>query len=179
MRRERNSKTDSIAVMDGLYSCYGGTNPYPRYGTMYTFGPGSMIGEHTFHHWYVGKNASTNACCSLRRLRVTYSATGVDSTDEEMVENVTDMQITYLAGLLYTGYPAKDHYIPAQDDAEYDGISNISNSAFRSVTAVRIVLTLTSPDKVSLGANNAASAATYTVPINAAIRARMPGVVRR
>ncbi|NBW24183.1 MAG: hypothetical protein EBR89_01845 [Betaproteobacteria bacterium] len=98
MRRERNSKTDSIAVMDGLYSCYGGTNPYPRYGTMYTFGPGSMIGEHTFHHWYVGKNASTNACCSLRRLRVTYSATGVDSTDEEMVDGGTNRANPYQPG---------------------------------------------------------------------------------
>jgi hypothetical protein len=146
---------------------------------MYTFGPGSMIGEHTFHHWYVGKNASTNACCSLRRLRVTYSATGVDSTDEEIVENVTDMQITYLAGLLYTGYPAKDHYIPAYDNLTNDGLMNFGNNTFRSVTAVRIVLTLTSRDKVGLGANNAASAATYTVPINVAIRARMPGVVRR
>jgi len=56
---------------------------------------------------------------------------------------------------------------------------NFGNYTFRSVTAVRIVLTLTSRDKVGLGANNAASAATYTVPINAAIRARMPGVVRR
>jgi hypothetical protein len=47
------------------------------------------------------------------------------------------------------------------------------------VTAVRITLTLTSPEKVGLAANNAASAATYTIPINVAIRARMPGVVRR
>ena len=179
MRKERAAKTDPIAVMDGLYSCYGGTNPYPGYGTMYTFGPGSMIGEHTFHHWYVGKNSSTNACCSLRRLRTTYIATGVGTTDEEIVENVTDMQITYLAGLLYTGYPAKGDYIQAYDNVRSNGIENDSTSAFRSVTAVRIVLTLTSPDKVGLGANNAATAVTYTIPINVAIRARMPGVVRR
>lgn len=44
---------------------------------------------------------------------------------------------------------------------------------------MRIVLTLTSPEKVGLAANNAASAATYTIPINVAIRARLPGVVRR
>jgi hypothetical protein len=44
---------------------------------------------------------------------------------------------------------------------------------------VRIVLTLTSPEKVGLAAQNKASAATYTIPINVAIRDRMAGVVRR
>ena len=150
---------------------------------MYTFGPGSMIGEHTFQHWYIGKKTSTNACCALRRLRATYSATGVGSTDEEMVENVTGMQISYLQGLLDTGYPAKAWYIPAWFDLESVwngyGLAYSPNTTYRQVTAVRITLTLTSPEKVGLAANNTAGAATYTIPINVAIRARMPGVVRR
>jgi hypothetical protein len=110
-----------------------------------------------------------------------YSSNGTPTLDapEEMVQDVTDMQITYLPGFLYTGYPQTDHYVPAYDDLSDDGIENYDNYSFRSVTAVRIVLTLTSPDKVGLGANNAATAVTYTIPINVAIRARMPGVVRR
>ena len=179
MRRIRAANTDPIAPLDGQWSCTNGQNSNSISGQMYTFGPGSMVGEHTFHHWYLGKNSSTNACCSLRRLRATYSSAAVGSTDEEIVENVTDMQITYLPGLLYTGYPAKGYYVPEYDNRTYDGISNYANYTYRMVTAVRIVLTLTSPDKVGLGANNAASAATYTVPINVAIRARMPSVVRR
>jgi hypothetical protein len=98
---------------------------------------------------------------------------------EEMVQDVTDMQIEYLPGLLYTGFPAESSYKVAYSVDGTPAIAGSLNYTYRSVTAVRIVLTLTSPDKVGLGANNAASAATYTVPINVAIRARMPGVVRR
>jgi hypothetical protein len=50
---------------------------------------------------------------------------------------------------------------------------------YRPLTAARIELTLRSGEKVGLAAANAASAATYTIPINVVIRARMPGVVRR
>jgi hypothetical protein len=180
MRRPAGSG-QAVAAMDGSYSCVGGSGAAPTQGMMYTFGPGSMIGEHTFNHWYIGKKTSTNACCALRRLRATYSATGVGSTDEEMVENVTGMQISYLQGLLYTGYPTKAWYIPAWFDLESGGLGLAWSfgSTFRQVTAVRIVLTLTSPEKVGLAANNTAGAATYTIPINIAIRARMPGVVRR
>jgi hypothetical protein len=98
----------------------------------------------------------------------------VGSTDEEIVENVTDMQITLLPSLLYTGYPFAYWYVNAKALFEERLIDS-----FQRVTAVRIVLTLTSPEKVGLAAQNKASAATYTIPINVAIRARMPGVVRR
>ena len=172
MRRPAGSG-QAVAAMDGSYSCVGGSGAAPTQGMMYTFGPGSMIGEHTFQHWYIGKKTSTNACCALRRLRATYSATGVGSTDEEILENVTDMQITYLQGLLNTGYPFNKLYY-----SHTELVENF-NYSYRGVTAVRITLTLTSPEKVGLAANNTAGAATYTIPINVAIRARMPGVVRR
>jgi hypothetical protein len=47
------------------------------------------------------------------------------------------------------------------------------------VIAVRMVLTLSSPERVGLAAGNVASAAAYTIPLNVTIRARMPGVLRR
>jgi hypothetical protein len=151
---------------------------------MYTFGPGSMVAEHTFHHWYIGRKTNTTDGLSLYRVSMVYEDGTLKLSDaEEMVQDVADMQITYLPGLLYAGYPQKDHYVPADDNLTNDGIGNYPGYSFRSVTAVRIVLTLTSPDKIGLGvgqgASNAATAATYTIPINVAIRARMPGVVRR
>ena len=171
--RRRVEPGEAVAAMDGNYRCAGGSDPTGYLSSMYTFGPGSMIGEHTFNHWYIGKKTSTSACCSLRRFSTAYNATGVDTKDEEILENVTDMQITYLQGLLYTGYPFNKLYY-----SHTELVENF-NYSYRGVTAVRITLTLTSPEKVGLAANNAASAATYTIPINVAIRARMPGVVRR
>ena len=47
------------------------------------------------------------------------------------------------------------------------------------VIAVRILLTLTSTEAVGVGAGQAASAASYTVPINVAIRSRLPSKVAR
>jgi hypothetical protein len=147
---------------------------------MYTFGPGSIIGEHTFEHWYIGRKTNTTDGLSLFRSRMGYDASGnVKLLDaEEIVQDVTDMQITYLRGLFQTGYPPEPYYITAQ------GLEGIYQNAdkylsFLQIVAVRIVLTLTSPEKVGLAVNNAASAATYTIPINVAIRARMAGVVRR
>ena len=178
---KRGKGAGPIAAMDGDFSCYGGQGMNPQFGMMYTFGPGSLVAEHTFHHWYIGRKKDTTDGLSLYRVSMGYGSGGTPTLDapEEMVQDVTDMQITYLPGFQYTGYPQTDHYVPAYDDLSDDGIGNYDNYSFRSVTAVRIVLTLTSPDKVGLGANNAATAVTYTIPINVAIRARMPGVVRR
>ena len=178
MRRARVA-SDPISAMDGQWSCYAGAGANPTHGKIYPFGPGSMIGEHTFHHWYIGKKTSTGVCCSLRRLRTAYAATGVSAEDEEIVENVTNMQLTYLTGWT-SGYPSRDYYLPAAGNDIAEGKSMVGRGQnFIDVTAVRIVLTLTSPETVGLAANNAASAATYTIPVNVAIRARMPGVVRR
>ena len=170
-----------VAAMEGDYSCYGGQGMNPHFGKMYAFGPGSMVAEHTFHHWYIGRKTNTTDGLSLYRVSMGYDSNGTPtlSAAEEMVQDVTDMQIEYLPGLLYTGYPAEYFYKPANSTDGTPSIIGMDQYTYRSVTAVRIVLTLKSPDKVGLGANNTASAATYTVPINVAIRARMPGVVRR
>ena len=142
---------------------------------MYTFGPGSMIGEHSFSHWYIGRKTGTTDGFSLFRRRMVYQGGTIGLGDaEEMVQDVVDMQITVLRTTLYTGYPAVDTY---QTVLNLNTARN--QTTYRLISAVRIVLTLKSPEKVGLAANNAASAATYTIPINVAIRTRMPGVVRR
>ena len=164
--------------MTGNYQCANrilNINESPRQGSMYTFGPGSMIGEHSFSHWYIGRKTGTTDGFSLFRRRMVYASEGLKLGDaEEMAEDVINMQITVLRGTLYTGYSAISSY---QTLATYN--EGRDSNTPRPALALRIVLTLRSPERVGLAANNAAGAATYTIPINVAIRARMPGVVRR
>ena len=182
---KHDTASASVDALDGNYSCpnnfmylTGGDKLRIK---MYTFGPGSMIGEHTFEHWYIGRKTNTTDGLSLYRRRMGSDASGnVKLLDaEEIVQDVTDMQITYLQGLFQTGYPQKKaSYITAQELVDTP-LNDDEWLTFLQIVAVRIVLTLTSPEKVGLAANNTASAATYTIPINVAIRARLPGVVRR
>jgi len=181
---KHDTASASVDALDGNYSCP--NNFMNLTGTdklrikMYTFGPGSMIGEHTFEHWYIGRKTNTTDGLSLYRRRMGSDTSGnVKLLDaEEIVQDVTDMQITYLQGLFQTGYPQTASYITAQELVDTP-LNDDEWLTFLQIVAVRIVLTLTSPEKVGLAANNAASAATYTIPINVAIRARLPGVVRR
>ena len=146
---------------------------YAASAASYTFGPASMIGKFSFSHWYIGTKTNTDTGSvntrSLRRVTTTYSeAGGVGKTDEEMVENVSNMQITYLTDWNGSGYPGSTAYVAANAVTDWT-----------RVIAVRMELTLTSPERVGLAAGNVASAATYTIPVNVTIRARMPGVLRR
>ena len=187
MRKGKHETASAfVDALDGNFSC---SNNFGSLAggdklriKMYTFGPGSMIGEHTFEHWYIGRKTNTTDGLSLYRRRMGYDASEkkVKLLDaEEIVQDVTDMQITYLKGLFQTGYPQKKaSYITAQELVDTP-LNDDEWLTFLQIVAVRIVLTLTSPEKVGLAANNAASAATYTIPINVAIRARLPGVVRR
>jgi Tfp pilus assembly protein PilW len=184
-QRTEGVQNGPVAAMDGPYSCHSGRDPERTYGQMYPFGPGSMVAEHSFHHWYIGRKKDTTDGLSLYRVSMGYDTSGNVKllAAEEMVQDVTDMQITYLPGR-FEGYPAKSYYIPSADNVNFDDLLSTidppdGGAPFIGVTAVRIMLTLTSPDKVGLAANNTASAATYTIPINVAIRARMPGMVRR
>ena len=156
---------------------------------MYLFRPGSMIGQHTFNHWYIGRKtgaASDAAGSALRRRSMTVSGGVLGYTDEEIVEDVSNMKISYLSDYLNTGYPAPFVQFPSESLSFYSSVSAWGQTratggdhAFSQVLAIRIELTLTSPARVGLAANNVASAPTFTIPINVAIRARMPGVVRR
>ena len=156
---------------------------------MYLFRPGSMIGQHTFNHWYIGRKtgaASGAAGSALRRRSMTVRGGVLGYTDEEIVEDVSNMKISYLSDFRNTGYPAPFVQIPSESLSFYSSVSAWLQPraldevhAFSKVLAIRIELTLTSPARVGLAANNVASAPTFTIPINVAIRARMPGVVRR
>ena len=170
----------SSARIEALPSCNLTSAAYtasiPAYITQdYTWDTGSTVGELMAHHWYIGSKTNTSAGSlnnrALRRLTFKIDRSignGVISAtpiSDEMVENVSDMQISYLVGNA-SGYASSATYVAANAVTDWT-----------KVIAVRIVLTLTSPEAVGVGAGQAASAATYTVPINATIRARLPSLV--
>jgi type IV pilus assembly protein PilW len=190
MRLKAGDPRDQSAEMDTPYS-FGSDQTQCMNSTeaqMYLFRPGSMIGQHTFNHWYIGRKtgaASGDAGSALRRRRMIVSGDTLDYTDEEIVEDVSDMKISYLVDYLNTGYP-----LPAEWPDPLIFYRNASAwqqqigpfgqpDTFSRVLAIRIELTFTSPARVGLAASNVASAPTFTIPIQVAIRARMPGVVRR
>jgi hypothetical protein len=169
----RLSDSTTVQGMSGDWNCSNGKTVAQTQGTMYTFGPGSMIGEHSFSHWYIGRKTGTTDGLSLFRKRMVYTSGAIGLGDaEEIVPDVVDMRITILRTV--GGYPADNSYQTVQ------WLNAFTNrGTYRFLAAARIELTLRSQEKVGLAAQGKASAVTYTIPINVAIRARMPGVVRR
>jgi len=169
----RLSDSTTVKGMTGDLNCSNGQLVAKTRAAMYTFGPGSMIGEHSFSHWYIGRKTGTTDGLSLFRKRMVYTSGAIRLGDaEEIVPDVVDMRITVLRTV--GGYPADNSYQTVQ------WLNAVTNrGTYRFLAAARIELTLRSQEKVGLAAQGKASAVTYTIPINVAIRARMPGVVRR
>ena len=63
-------------------------------GNAYAFPPNSQIAKLTSHVWYIGNNSVNGK--SLYRLSAVNNAGAITSTPQEMVRNVTNMQILYL-----------------------------------------------------------------------------------
>lgn len=140
----------------------------------YTWDVGSMVGRLTAHHWYIGQKTNTAAGSinnlALRRLTINYDYTNKTilpiPTSEEIVENVSDMKITYLVGTS-TGYPSTTNYVAASSVTDWT-----------KVIGARIVLTLKSTDAIAVNASGVSTAATYkTIPITVAIRSRLPKAI--
>jgi hypothetical protein len=138
----------------------------------YTFGPGSLISPLIAHHWYISnKVATTNGSLNnlaLRRSTIVYTQAGAASaSSDEILENVSNLQVTYLQGDILQG----DIRIRPVSSAYVDG-TQVTN--WSRVLAARMVLTLRSTEAIATGAAGAASAATYQVPVTVAIRSRSP-----
>jgi type IV pilus assembly protein PilW len=68
-------------------------------GNVYTFPPNSTIAALTASDWYIGYNGESGSGKSLYRMALTNTGgTTIGTAPQEMVRNVTDMQITYLQG---------------------------------------------------------------------------------
>jgi type IV pilus assembly protein PilW len=96
-------------------------------GNIYQFPPNSTIAGLTVSDWYVGYNPAGNGGTSLYRIAlVGNGAGGVTTQAQEMVRNVTDMQITYLQN----------------PNTAFVSAANVTNWA--AVTAARVTLTVRS-----------------------------------
>lgn len=96
-------------------------------GNIYTFPPNSLIAGLTASDWYIGYNSAGGGSTSLYRIAlVNTGGTGVTTQAQEMVRNVTDMQITYLQN----------------PNTSYVAAASVTNWA--AVTAARVTLTVQS-----------------------------------
>ncbi|WP_233510976.1 prepilin-type N-terminal cleavage/methylation domain-containing protein [Dyella psychrodurans] len=107
----------------------------PATGNAYLFPPNSRVAVLTAEVWYIGTNPLNGQ--SLYRLDATSGAGGVTATPQEMVRNVTNMQIAYLQ----------------PPGATFSTASNVTNWAV--VDAAQVTLTLLSTSQ-RVGATSSA-----------------------
>ncbi len=105
---------------------------------------GGMLVKFDPVFWYVGYNASGGK--SLYRIQLTKTAGAPTPEAQEMVSNVTDMQIEYLTRDGASGGTLATAWVPA-NHAVFAGGWSLSNT--QQVVAVRIALTFESEEKVN------------------------------
>lgn len=98
-------------------------------GNGYNFGPNSRITKMSAHDWYIGINPVGGK--SLYRRAAVLSGTTVSPVAQEMVRNVTDMQIEYLQ--------------PGTTGNEFVSADKVTD--WSKVDAVRVTLTLHSTNQ--------------------------------
>jgi type IV pilus assembly protein PilW len=108
-------------------------------GAGYAYGVNAVLSEVSAEQWYVANN--TVGGKSLYRAQV---LKGVLTAGQEIVEGVTDMQLTYLM----TGGTAYQTATDIAADAVPAGCTATTATIWKCVVAVRIDLTLQGTDKV-------------------------------
>lgn len=107
--------------------------------------PGGFVNKLNASAWYVGKGSTASGALSLYRVGLEVASGGPNTSAQEILENVKNMQISYLQG---------------DGDGAPDGTQYVDASAvtdWAKVLAVRVVLTLVTPDKVGVAATTGAS----------------------
>lgn len=143
------------------------TNPSVN-GITHTFSPSGtgnqaagFLNQLSAHAWYVGKSTSgdTSSPNSLRRISMTSMDANTGLSNDEMVENVKSMAITYLTADSW-GTPASSYVAAA------------SVTDWTAVVAARVTLTIISPDK--LGTDGSASKQlSRDIPFTVGLRRRV------
>lgn len=104
-------------------------------GTPYTFEKGGFLGRLSASAWYVGHNDRGGT--SLYRVRMRNNRGSADTITEEIVEGVTNMQVTYL--------------VRASDGTlanDYVGAAALTPADWPNVVAARVALTFSSLENV-------------------------------
>lgn len=126
--------------------------------------PGGFVNQLNASAWYIGAGGSSSSTYSLWRtgLVSAQSTAARSAPAQEILENVTNMQITYLLGD-GIGTPTGTDYVPAA-----------SVSDWSKVQAVRVKLTLASPDNVGIDQTGASTTLTQDFVFTVALRRRLP-----
>ncbi len=124
---------------------------------------GGFVNQLNASAWYIGVGGSSSSTYSLWRagLVSAQSTAALSAPAQEILENVTNMQITYLQGD-GNGTPTDTDYVDAS-----------TVTSWANVLAVRVVLTLATPDSVGLSTSGASQALTQDFPFTLAIRRRL------
>jgi len=124
--------------------------------------PGGFVNQLNASAWYIGVGSNASSALSLYRASLGMKNGAPSSDLDEILENVSGMRLTYLQGD-GNGAPSDTDYLDA---------SVITNWA--NVLAVRVVLTLVTPDKAGIQATTGASQTlTQDFPFTVAIRRRL------
>lgn len=126
--------------------------------------PGGFVNPLNASAWYIGDGASSSSTQSLYRVRLGTQSGSPNTYAQEILENVTNMQITYLQG--------DGNGVPSTGVTDYVKADAVSNWA--NVLAARVVLTLATPDNVGLSTSGASQALTQDFVFTVAIRRRLP-----
>jgi hypothetical protein len=127
---------------------------------------GGIVNQLNASAWYVCVRQSTPSLYSLCREGLEGGVLGPSSSAQEILDNVTNMQITYLLGD-GNGTPTASAY------ADGPTYNTWTSADWAKVQAVRVVLTLATPDKVATSSGASAPLSqnfTFTV----ALRRRLP-----
>lgn len=119
---------------------------------------GGFVAPLSAHLWFVGPRSNNKPGNALRRAVIDHQ--GVVAPNEDVIDNVTGLTLSYLT----TDNPTT--YLSAGD---VNGITD----GWKHVLAVRVVLTVVSQDNVSTTANGAQQLS-ETVPFTVTLRRRAP-----
>ena len=126
--------------------------------------PGGFVNQLSASAWYIGASSNDSSVRSLYRVSLGMASGSPSSSADEVLENVQNMAITYLQG--------DGNGAPKAGVTNYVSAGDVTSWA--NVLAVRVVLTLVTPDTVGLSTTGASQQAlTQDFPFTVAIRRRL------
>jgi len=139
----------------------GTTVPYQHVTSISAINPGGFLSPLVTNVWYIGNTNVGTATTALRRLQI--NGDGSSGSNDEMVRDVSDMQISYLEQ--DTTFPD-----PRPTTANYVSANNVVN--WDRVTAVRVTLTFSTSDSVG-NSGSISTKLSHPITFTVALKSRL------